>query len=94
MNEIGFGALGGILPEIILLIGGLLILLLDMAQTDEQDSGKGFMAVTVVFLIVALVGVILQLGMQASCVRIAAALKQDSSTLSMVRWHRRQCSMA
>ena len=65
MNEIGFGALGGILPEIILLIGGLLILLLDMAQTDEQDSGKGFMAVTVVFLIVALVGVILQLGMPA-----------------------------
>jgi NADH-quinone oxidoreductase subunit N len=63
LNEIGFGALGGILPEIVLLIGGLLILLLDMAQGREQDSGRGFMAVTVIFLIVALVGVVLQLGM-------------------------------
>ena len=51
------------LPAIILLIGGLLILLLDMAQTDEQDSGRGFMAVTVITLIVALVGVVLQLKM-------------------------------
>lgn len=64
MNEITFGQLGGILPEIILLIGGLVILLLDMAQTREQDSGRGFMAVTVLFLIVALVGVILQLEME------------------------------
>lgn len=63
MNEIGFGSLGGILPEIILLIGGLLILLLDMAQGREQDSGRGFMAITVIFLIVALVGVVLQLDM-------------------------------
>ena len=63
MNEITFGQLGGILPEIILLIGGLLLLLLDMAQTDEQDSGRGMMAVTVLFLVVALVGVVLQLQM-------------------------------
>lgn len=64
MNEIAFGSLGGILPEIILMIGGLLILLLDMAQSDEQDSGFGFMAVAVLFLVVALVGVILQLGLE------------------------------
>jgi proton-translocating NADH-quinone oxidoreductase chain N len=63
LNEIGFGSLGGILPEIILLIGGLLILLLDMAQDDEREAGSGFMAVTVIFLIVALAGVFLQLGM-------------------------------
>ena len=63
MNELGFGSLGGILPEIILVIGGLLILLLDMAQGRNQDSGRGFMAVTVIALIVALVGVVLQLGM-------------------------------
>jgi len=63
LNEITFGQLGGILPEIILLIGGLLLLLLDMAQTDEQDSGRGMMAVTVLFLVVALVGVVLQLQM-------------------------------
>lgn len=64
MNEIGFGSLGGILPEIILLIGGLLILLLDMAQSDERETGSGFLAVTVLFLLVALVSVVLQLGME------------------------------
>lgn len=63
MNELGFGSLGGILPEIILVIGGLLIMILDMAQGRQQDSGKGFMAVTVITLIVALVGVVLQLEM-------------------------------
>lgn len=63
MNEIGFGSLGGVLPEIILLIGGLLILFLDMAQGEEQETGGGFMAVSVLFLIAALVGVVLQLGM-------------------------------
>jgi proton-translocating NADH-quinone oxidoreductase chain N len=64
LNEITFGQLGGILPEIILLIGGLVILLLDMAQAREKDSGRGFMAVTVLFLIVALIGVVLQLEME------------------------------
>lgn len=64
MNEIGVGQLGGILPEILLLIGGLLVLLLDMAQTGRRDSGRSFMAVTVLFLIAALVGVILQIGME------------------------------
>ncbi|HXF60749.1 MAG TPA: NADH-quinone oxidoreductase subunit N [Caldilineaceae bacterium] len=68
MNDIGFGSLGGILPEIILLVGGLLILLLDMAQGDEQESGSGFMAVTVLFLIVGLVGVVLQLDMPPTVV--------------------------
>lgn len=63
MNELGFGSLGGILPEIILLIGGLLIMLLDMAQGRQQDSGRGYMSVAVLTLIVALVGVILQLEM-------------------------------
>ncbi len=61
MNEIGIGSLGGILPEIILLIGGLLVIILDMAQARQKDSGWGFMAVTVLFLSVALVGVVLQL---------------------------------
>jgi NADH-quinone oxidoreductase subunit N len=64
LNEIGIGALGGVLPEIILLIGGLLILLLDMAQGKERDSGSGFMAVTVLFLVVALVSVVLQLDVE------------------------------
>jgi proton-translocating NADH-quinone oxidoreductase chain N len=63
LNELGFGSLGGILPEIILLIGGLLIMLLDMAQGRQQDSGRGFMFVAILTLAVALVGVILQWGM-------------------------------
>jgi NADH-quinone oxidoreductase subunit N len=63
LNELGFGSLGGILPEIILLIGGLLILLLDMAAGRQQDSGRGFMAVAIISLIVALVGAVLQLEM-------------------------------
>jgi proton-translocating NADH-quinone oxidoreductase chain N len=63
LNELGFGSLGGILPEIILLIGGLLIMLLDMAQGRQQDSGRGFMFVAILTLVVALVGVILQLEM-------------------------------
>lgn len=59
----GIGSLGAILPEIILLIGGLLVLLLDMLQNDEtykRDSGRGFMAIAVLFLSISLVGVILQ----------------------------------
>jgi NADH-quinone oxidoreductase subunit N len=69
LNEVAdltFGSLGGIFPEIILLIGGILVMLLDMAQGRKQDSGRGFMAVTVIFLIVALVGVVLQLEMLLS----------------------------
>ncbi|GIV77124.1 NADH-quinone oxidoreductase subunit N [Litorilinea aerophila] len=60
MNDIGFGSLGSILPEIILLIGGLLILLLDMAQQDTRDSGRGYMAISIIFLVGALVGVLLE----------------------------------
>jgi NADH-quinone oxidoreductase subunit N len=61
LENFGVGALGSIFPEIILLIGGMVILLLDMAQSDEKDSGSGFMAVTVLFLALALVGAILQM---------------------------------
>ena len=61
MNEITVGSLGSILPEIILLVGGLLILILDTAMSDENDSGRGYMAISVVFLIAGLIGVILQL---------------------------------
>lgn len=59
----GVGALGSVLPEIILLIGGLLILLLDMLQNSEtyqRESGRGFMALAILFLSIGLVGVILQ----------------------------------
>lgn len=66
MGEIGFGSLGSLLPELILLIGGLLILLLDIGQAgrEGQSSGRAYLMVTILFLVVALVGVLLQAGME------------------------------
>ncbi|MBX3013409.1 MAG: NADH-quinone oxidoreductase subunit N [Caldilineaceae bacterium] len=62
MSEVTVGSLGSILPEIILLIGGLLILVLDTTLNNKNDSGRGYMAITVLFLFVGLVGVISQFG--------------------------------
>ena len=67
MDGISVGQLGSILPEIILLIGGLLVLILDMAQNSvsyEKESGRGFMAISVLFLLIALGGSILQWNME------------------------------
>jgi len=49
------------MPEIILLVGGLLILIMDTVMSDENDSGRGYMAISVVFLTAALIGVYLLL---------------------------------
>jgi NADH-quinone oxidoreductase subunit N len=54
------GQLGSILPEIILLVGGLLVLVFDWAQGPKSDSGRGFMALTVMTLIAGVVGVSIQ----------------------------------
>ncbi len=62
--EIGFFSLVSILPEIILIVGGLLILLLDATSGKRGDSGRGFMAISVLFLLVGLIGVVFQLGAQ------------------------------
>src|SRR3954471_17515309 len=43
-------------------------MLLDMAQGREQDSGKGFMGIAVLTLLVATAGVVLQLGMKPNTV--------------------------
>ncbi len=61
MNAISVTSLGSLMPEIILLIGGLLILILDTAMSDENDSGRGYMAIAVVFLLAAIVPVYLLL---------------------------------
>ena len=61
-TAITIGSLGSILPEIILLIGGLLIILLDTFMGDENDSGTGYMAISVFFLLIALIGAIFQIG--------------------------------
>lgn len=60
MSEISIGSLGSILPEIILLIGGLLILLIDTTLGDKRDTGRSYMAISVIFLFVGLIGVIIQ----------------------------------
>lgn len=62
MSEVTVGSLGSILPEIILLIGGLLILLLDTTMGSKNDSGRGYMAISILFLFVGLIGVITQFG--------------------------------
>ncbi len=63
MEEVSIGALGAIIPEIILLLGGILVLLLDTAAAgdEEQNSGGSYMAVSIIFLLVATVGALLQL---------------------------------
>ena len=84
MNEIGVSSLAGVLPELILLIGGLLILGLDMAQVDEQDSGRGFMAVTILFLVVALVFVILQLDVESHEVLFTISVDPIATLLKII----------
>lgn len=62
MSEVTIGSLGSILPELILLFGGLLILFMDTTLGNKNDSGRGYMAISVLFLLVGLVGVVVQLG--------------------------------
>ncbi len=62
-QQVTIGSLGSIVPELILLLGGILVLLLDTAASGnkEQSSGGSYMAVGVVFLFIATVGTLLQL---------------------------------
>ena len=57
------GSLGSLLPEIILLVGGTLILILDTVFGDEGDSGIGYMMISILFIFAALIGAIFQMGM-------------------------------
>lgn len=80
MSEVTVGSLGSILPEIVLLIGGLLILLLDTTLGNKNDSGRGYMAISVLFLFVGLVGVISQFGRFAA----AGSLSEPFTALSVI----------
>lgn len=62
MEPFTLGQLGSILPEIILAVGGLLIIALDTFLGEEGEQGSGFMAIAVIFLAIALVGAVLQFG--------------------------------
>ena len=61
--EIGFASLAPILPELLVAFGALLILILDTAS-KHGGSSRGYMAITVIFLLLGLVGAIVQLGGQ------------------------------
>lgn len=80
MSEVTVGSLGSILPEIILLLGGLLILLLDTTLGSKNDSGRGYMAISVLFLFVGLVGVIAQFGRFAA----TGTLSEPFTALSVI----------
>jgi len=80
LSEVTVGSLGSILPEIILLLGGLLILLLDTTLGSKNDSGRGYMAISVLFLFVSLVGVIAQFGRFAA----TGTLSEPFTALSVI----------
>lgn len=63
MEQFTIGQLGSILPEIILAVGGLLIIILDTFLGEEGEQGNGFMAIAVVFLIIGLIGAVFQFGL-------------------------------
>jgi proton-translocating NADH-quinone oxidoreductase chain N len=75
LNEVTLSQLGSILPELILVLGGLLIVILDTFLGEEGEQGSGFMAISVVFLIVALVGAVLQFGVDE--IRVLSLLTID-----------------
>jgi NADH-quinone oxidoreductase subunit N len=56
--------LGLIAPEIILLVGGLLVFCLDVAFTNEGKSGISYMALSILTLAAALLAVLLQMGVE------------------------------
>ncbi|MFO7635129.1 MAG: NADH-quinone oxidoreductase subunit N [Caldilinea sp.] len=60
--EIGFASLAPLLPEILVSAGALLILILDTTAGRHGGSNRGYMAITVLFLLLGLVGAFVQLG--------------------------------
>lgn len=86
MGEIGVGSLGSLLPELILLIGGLLILVLDISQSgaDQHSSGRAYQAVSILFLIVALVAVMLQAGLEPYIAMDMVAIDAFATFLKML----------
>lgn len=59
MNDLGL-----IAPEMILLVGGLLVFCLDVAFTNERKSGISYMALSILTLAAALLAVLLQMGVE------------------------------
>jgi NADH-quinone oxidoreductase subunit N len=87
LNEVTFGDLGSILPELVLLVGGLLILVLDMVQSDGSEetgtSGRGFALVAILFLVVGTVAAILQFDTEPHVALSVLAIDPFSSFLKV-----------
>ncbi len=87
MGNIVVGSLGSLLPEIILLIGGLLILLIDTIQSGKEEApnyGRVYMGIAVLFMAVGMLGVVLQIGMQPELVFNMVAIDAFSTFLKML----------
>lgn len=82
--DIGFFSLAPILPEIILIIGGLLILILDATAGNRSDSGRGFMTVTVLFLLIGLVGVVLQMGAEVQTTLMVVSIDPFATFMKLI----------
>ncbi|MBW7884044.1 MAG: NADH-quinone oxidoreductase subunit N, partial [Caldilineaceae bacterium] len=82
--EIGFGSLAPLLPDLLVAFGGLLILIFDSFAGQKGDSGRGYMAITVLFLVLGLLGAFLQLGAEPQTAVYVADVDAFSLFLKMV----------
>lgn len=87
MGDLALGSLGSLLPELILLIGGLLILAIDLVQSGKDGTpnyGRVYLGISVLFMVVALVGVLLQIGMEPYMAFGMVAVDAFSTFLKML----------
>ncbi|MCB0151781.1 MAG: hypothetical protein KDE01_29515, partial [Caldilineaceae bacterium] len=82
--EIGFASLAPLLPELLVAFGGLLILILDATAGKQGGSARGYMAITVLFLFVGLVGAFVQLGGEATTAAFVVDVDAFSLFLKMI----------
>ena len=82
--EIGFASLAPLLPEILVSVGALLILILDTTAGKQGGSIRGYMAITVIFLLLGLVGAFVQLGGQPQTVAYVVDIDGFSLFLKMI----------
>jgi proton-translocating NADH-quinone oxidoreductase chain N len=82
--EIGFASLAPLLPEILVATGALLILILDTTTGKQGGSNRGYMAITVIFLLLGLVGAFVQLGGQPQTAVYVVDIDAFSLFLKMI----------
>ncbi|MCL4828019.1 MAG: NADH-quinone oxidoreductase subunit N [Caldilinea sp.] len=82
--EIGFASLAPLLPEILVSVGALLILILDTTAGKQGGSSRGYMAITVIFLLLGLVGAFVQLGGQPQTAAYVVDIDSFSLFLKMI----------